>query len=103
MGTTFKAVQKLKYLQLKPLFILHSRVVELHPEETERVRAYNEQLNSDQRKGFLRKETLSEFREYKCLVCGAEWREEIHSPIIVDDITIKTYYSDAEKCITCLK
>ena len=49
MSTTFKAIQKLKYLKPSPVFVLHSRVKELHPEQTKAAVAFNQKLNADNR------------------------------------------------------
>ena len=95
---TIMAVEKLKYLLPEPIVRIHSRVIELHPEETEAVITYNEKLNSGQRNGIRLKESLCENREYKCLDCGYTWREDIHAPLILSQSDIQKYYPQAKKC-----
>ena len=79
---TFQAIEKMKYLQPVPLFVCHSRVVELHPEETAAVEAYNEKIHQGVRPGQRLMTAKSELREYKCLDCGRTWHEDIHAPLI---------------------
>ena len=71
------AVEKLKYFKPSPLVVIHSNVIVLNPEITEKMRGY---------------------REYKCMDCGKTWREEINSPIIISQSDISTYYSHAKRC-----
>ena len=95
----FQAVEKLKYMQPKPIIKLHSRVVELHPEETAAVVAFNEKIHQGVRNGVRVKEAKQEMKEYKCLDCGMVWKESIHSPDIVDTATINTYYCQHISCL----
>ena len=95
---TFKAVEKLKYFQPKPIFLLHSRVIELHPEETAEAVAYNEKIHKDVRPGIRSNKAIQDMKEYKCLDCGATWKENIHAPLIVDDQTIQKYYKGYTLC-----
>ena len=95
---TYLAVEKLKYIQPKPAVILHSRVIELHPEETASAIAYNEKIHQGVRPGHRLKEAVQEMKEYKCLDCGATWRENIHAPLIVDEKTLREYYKDYTLC-----
>lgn len=92
---TYLAVEKLKYIQPKPIVVLHSKVIELHPGETAEVVTYNEKLQ--QREITPAQRTTGckqEMKEYKCLDCGATWRENIHAPLIVNEKTLREYYYD---------
>lgn len=95
---TYLAVEKLKYIQPKPVVVLHSRVIELHPEETASVIAYNEKIHKGVRPGQRLMEAKQDFKEYKCLDCGAKWRENIHAPLIVDEKTLREYYKNYTLC-----
>ena len=95
---TFQAIEKMKYLQPVPLFICHSRVVELHPEETAAVVAYNEKIHQGVRPGQRLMTAKSELREYKCLDCGRTWQEDIHAPLIVTSSQMQTCYPQAKPC-----
>ena len=96
--TTYLAVEKLKYIQPKPIVLLHSKVIELHPEETAAVVTYNEKIHQYIRPGQRLKEYKQEMKEYKCLDCGATWHENIHAPLIVDEITLHEYYKNHTLC-----
>lgn len=95
---TYLAVEKLKYIQPKPVVVLHSRVIELHLEETASVIAYNEKIHQGVRPGQRLKEAKQDFKEYKCLDCGETWRENIHAPLIVDEKTLREYYKNYTPC-----
>ena len=95
---TFQAIEKMKYMQPGPVFIRHSRVIELHSEETAAIVAYNEKIHQGVRHGQRLMTAKSELREYKCLDCGRTWREDIHAPLIVTPSQIETYYAKSEPC-----
>lgn len=96
---TYLAVEKLKYIQPKPVVVLHSKVIELHPEETAEVVTYNEKLQQrETTPGQRAKGRKQKNKEYKCLDCGATWCENIHAPLIVDEKTLRKYYKDYTLC-----
>ena len=95
---TLKAIVKFKYVQPNPVYILHSRVVDLHPEETAKAKAFNAALDENPSQGKRMKEYVQEYKEFKCLDCGATWKESFHAPLIVDDKTIQEYYSVHFSC-----
>lgn len=97
MGTLI-AIEKLNYIKPKPVFISHSRVVELHPEETAEIKAFNDKLQVGIRTGQRGKETKQERKEYKCLDCGTTWFENVHAPLIVTSEQMNTYYAQAQPC-----
>lgn len=99
MSTIFTAVQKLKYMQPAPVFVLHSRVVELHPDRRLAAESFNASLGGVNNNGILSKDRKHSYKTYKCLDCGLEWKESIHSPDIVDTATINTYYSQHISCL----
>ena len=98
MNSTFKAIQKLKYLKPSPVFVLHLRVKELHPEQTKAAVAFNQKLNADNRPGQISPNNIQSYRTYKCLDCGMTWKEDIHSPMIVNDHSIHVYYKSHISC-----
>ena len=92
------AVEKLKYIKPEPVVIRHSRVVELHPERTAEIVAYNKKIHQGVRNGILSKNAIPEGKEFKCLDCGTIWRENIHAPLIVTAEDVNTYYKDSKPC-----
>jgi len=53
---TFQAIQKFNYVKPNPVFVMHSRVIELDTDVTAAAAAYNRQKNVGQRGGLLVKE-----------------------------------------------
>lgn len=100
METMFIAVEKIKYLQPKPIFRKHTRVVQINVEETLEAAAFNAQLNAGLRNGIRHRNSKDESRKFKCLDCGATWTENIHSPLIMTSQEINAYYPAARNCST---
>lgn len=96
--TTYQAIQKFNYVKPNPVFIEHTRVIELHADTTALAAQFNRQENIGQRGGLLVKEHKQECREFKCLDCGMTWIEHINSPLIVTQSEINTYYPHSKKC-----
>ena len=92
------AIQKYPYLKPEPVFVLHRQVIELHPEKTRGAETFNMHLNKDQRNGIIHPESVGQYKSYKCLCCGLEWKESISSPTIVDSHTVDTYYKQHLIC-----
>ena len=99
MKTIFTAVQKFHYIQNGPVFVLHSRVVEIQPDRHLTAVTYKSSLSGDNKNGILPKDRRQSYKTYKCLDCGLEWKESVHSPDIVDSATVSTYYSKHIKCL----
>ena len=96
--TTYQAIQKFNYVKPNPVFVKHSRVIELEAEETAAAAEYNKQNNIGQRGGLLVKERKQEYRKFKCLDCGMTWIEHINSPLIVTQSEANTYYPHSKAC-----
>lgn len=97
MGTLI-AIEKLNYMKPEPVFICHSRVVDLHPEETAKAKAFNAALDEKTLPGKGMKEYVQEYKEFKCLDCGVTWKESFRAPLIVSAEQMKTYYFKAQPC-----
>ena len=95
---TFQAIQKFNYVKPNPVFVMHSRVIELDADVTAAAAAYNRQKNVGQRGGLLVKERKQEYRIFKCLDCGYVWKENIHSPMLATQSEINVYYPKTMKC-----
>ena len=94
-------VQTLKYIQPEPVHVLHSNVIVINTQEPEINTSYNKELNKDMRNGERNRACVRETRTYRCLDCGREWRENILSPILVEDSVsgnINQYYRNLQKC-----
>ena len=92
------AVQQYKYVKPAPVTIFHHNVIELHPNETAETSAYNDKLHVGVRPGQRVFGAKQEQREYKCLDCGYTWREDIHSPLLMN---ANEAYSHYKKIISC--
>lgn len=99
---TYQAIQKFNLLKPHPVFIQHSRVIEIHSEETKAAIEYNKQDHRHMVGGIIRKIYKNESRKFKCLDCGMTWIENINSPSIVTQSDIISFYSQSQKC-TILK
>ena len=99
---TYQAIQKFNLLKPRLVFIQHSRVIEIHSEETKAATEYNKQDHRHMVGGIITKIYKNESRKFKCLDCGMTWIENINSPSIVTQSDIISFYSQSQKC-TILK
>lgn len=100
MENKFVAIEKIKYLEPKPIFRKHTNVIQLNVEDYLRAEAFNKKANEGQRKGQRHPACVSEIRQFKCLDCGATWKESIHSPLIISAADLNYYYPQAVNCKT---
>ena len=92
------AIEKLKYIKPKSVFICHSNIVEIDAEKINGAIEYNNQNNLVKRGGILIKEYKQEYRTYKCLDCGMVWKESIHAPLFMTHADAVACYPQLKSC-----